>query len=122
MDAVDVWLRAWLLAISTALFFVSVAGYRRERDGRMLVAAGLFFLFLLKGLVLMLGLFSWSAELLVAEPWFDRVFDVAVLLFVILYVWKVPRKAEGGEPKTVFRGGDGAWSGEGEGADPEDEG
>ena len=122
MDTVDVWLRAWLLAISTALFFVSVAGFRRERDGRMLVATGLFFLLMVKGLVLMLGLFYWSAELLVSEPWFDRVFDVAVLLFVILYVWKVPRKAEGRESKTADVGVGGIWDGDGECVDPEDEG
>ncbi|MCK4718092.1 MAG: hypothetical protein KAT70_05425 [Thermoplasmata archaeon] len=90
MDPIDIWLRAWILALSTALFVVSALAYSRERDRRMLIAAGLFLVFLVKGVILMLGLFSWDAEELVTLPWFDHLFDVAVLLFVILYVWHIP--------------------------------
>ncbi len=68
MDPIDIWLRAWILALSTALFVVSALAYSRERDRRMLIAAGLFLVFLVKGVILMLGLFSWDAEELVTPP------------------------------------------------------
>lgn len=72
---------AWVVILSAALLFLSVAAYRRSRTRRMLGLTAAFALFLAKGVIISLSLFN-----LVALPTLPLtpVFDTAILLSLYL--------------------------------------
>ena len=72
--------------LAVVLFSISVLAYSRERSWRLLLASVVFGLFLIKGLIMTLSIFT-SALKDVQKDWvFHLLFDVIILLFLFLAV------------------------------------
>ena len=94
MEDVDLWLRAWITAFSFCLLLLSVAAYRREREKRLLLVAGLFGIMAAKAFLLTLGIVHEGVEGYVQEAWFDRIFDLLIVVAIMFVAWGVPGSRE----------------------------
>ncbi len=94
MEDIDLWLRAWITAFSLCLLFLSIAAYQREREHRLLLVAGLFGIMAVKAVFLTLGIMYEDVELYVQEPWFDRAFDLLIVVAVMFVAWGIPGRRD----------------------------
>ena len=90
MEDIDLWLRAWITAFSLCLLFLSVMAYQHERERKLLLVAGLFGILAVKAVLLTLGIMYEDVELYVQEPWFDRAFDLLIVVAIMFVAWGIP--------------------------------
>jgi len=85
MSAITIAISAFITIFSCGLFLVSLLSYRRHRSNKLLLISIVFLLFLIKGLILSIGLF-YEQEIfaILSSLIFIGVFDFFVLLLLFL--------------------------------------
>lgn len=83
MSVLDLFISASITVLSLGLFILSLLGYLRRKKTKMIFVSLVFLVFLVKGILLSLGIFS--SEIIVLNSSFNPwIFDLVVL--VLLYV------------------------------------
>lgn len=83
MSILDLFIGASITVLSLGLFVLSMLGYYRRRNPKMIFVSLVFLIFFIKGIMLSLGIFS--SEIIILNtsinPW---IFDLLIL--VLLYI------------------------------------
>jgi len=83
MSVLDLFISASITVLSLGLFILSILGYLKRKNTKMIFVSLVFLVFLVKGIILSLGVFS--SEIIVLNSSFNPwIFDLVVL--VLLYV------------------------------------
>ena len=83
MSVLDLFISASITVLSLGLFILSILGYLKRKNTKMIFVSLVFLVFLVKGILLSLGVFS--SEIIVLNSSFNPwIFDLVVL--VLLYV------------------------------------
>ncbi len=83
MSVLDLFISASITVLSLGLFILSMLGYLKRKNTKMIFVSLVFLVFLVKGILLSLGIFS--SEIIVLNSSFNPwIFDLVVL--VLLYV------------------------------------
>ena len=83
MSVLDLFISASITVLSLGLFILSMLGYLKRKNTKMIFVSLVFLVFLVKGILLSLGVFS--SEIIVLNSSFNPwIFDLVVL--VLLYV------------------------------------
>lgn len=83
MSVLDLFISASMTVLSLGLFILSMLGYLKRKNTKMIFVSLVFLVFLVKGILLSLGIFS--SEIIVLNSSFNPwIFDLVVL--VLLYV------------------------------------
>jgi hypothetical protein len=83
MSILDLFIGASITVISLGLFVLSVRGYFKRKNTKMIFVSLVFLIFLIKGIVLSIGIFS--SEIIVLNVSINLwIFDLLIL--VLLYV------------------------------------
>ncbi len=88
MDNLELFFTVALLGFSTILFVISAVTYKRIGSRRLLLVSAAFGMFLVKGLLLLLGLFVESIGDVFHASVFVIMGDFAILAFLYLSVVK----------------------------------
>ena len=88
METFEIYLRAGITVLAVTLFLISMMAYSRERDRRLLLVSIAFTIFMVKGIILTIGIFSYDVDQIVAEYWFHVIFDLAILVFLFAGSWR----------------------------------
>ena len=83
MSVLDLFISASMTVLSLGFFILSMLGYLKRKNTKMIFVSLVFLVFLVKGILLSLGIFS--SEIIVLNSSFNPwIFDLVVL--VLLYV------------------------------------
>ena len=85
---------AIVTVLAAVLFFLSILAYKKERSRRFLLAGVVFALFLVKGLVMTLSIFTTTLEDTSNSLIFHLSFDVVILLFLFFTALQRPKSKE----------------------------
>lgn len=78
--------------LAAVLLIISILAYKRERSWRLLFASIVFALFLIKGIVMSISIFT-STTIDLEKDWiFHVLFDVIILLFLFISVLSPPKE------------------------------
>ena len=97
MGTFEIWLRAWIFSIAFILFVISAVAYTRSHEKRIGMVSMVLLLFTLKGLLLSLEIFFEGVERLMTDYSIERIIDLAILVFLLLVIWGIPRRRFKGE-------------------------
>lgn len=89
-----------ITVLAAVLLTISVLAYKRERSWSLLFASVVFSLFLVKGLVMSLSIFTSTLKDVENDLVFHLFFDVIILLFLFISVLSPPKKREKAIPDT----------------------
>ena len=87
-------LAAILTVLAAVLFSLSIIAYSRERAWRLLVAIVVFALFLVKGMIITISIFTTSLEEISNSVDFHLWFDVIIIIFLFFTVIREPKDRE----------------------------
>lgn len=90
MDDFDIALRALITVFSLVMFALAFMAYRRVASRRLLLAVGVFGLFLVKGMILTFTVIYKEYNPLVTEVWFHSMFDAAILAALFFGLLRAP--------------------------------
>jgi hypothetical protein len=96
---------AIISALSALLLVISLLAYKRERSWRLLVTSMVFCIFLIKGLILSITIFTDNFDDLAENLTFLLSIDVIILLFLFFSLLAPPKTKE--KPKIEPRNEDG---------------
>lgn len=82
---------AVITVLAAVLLLLCILAYKRERSWRLLFASVVFALFLIKGTVMSLSIFSSALKDVENDVVFHLLFDVIVLLFLFISVLSPPK-------------------------------
>jgi len=82
---------AVITVLAAVLLLLCILAYKRERSWRLLFASVVFALFLVKGIVMSLSIFSSVLKDVENALVFHLLFDVIVLLFLFISVLSPPK-------------------------------
>lgn len=83
---------AVMSVLAAVLLSISILAYKRERSWRLLFASIVFALFLIKGIVMSISIFT-STMIDLEKDWvFHVLFDVIILLFLFISVLSPPKE------------------------------
>ncbi len=85
---------AVITVLAAVLLFISILAYNRARSWRLLFVSVVFLLFLLKGIVMSLSIFTSTLKDVENELVLHLFFDVIILLFLFISVLSPPKKGE----------------------------
>ena len=88
---------AIVTVLAAVLLAISTLAYRRESSWRLLFASVVFFIFLLKGIVMSISIFDPTFKDTTDSPIFHSLFDVVILLFLFFAVIQVPKNRQKAE-------------------------
>lgn len=80
-------LRLWILIFASFLFIISILTYYRIRRKRLLFTSIAFTVFLIKGILLNLGLINGSIHNLITTG-LENILDLAILSFFLIAILK----------------------------------
>lgn len=78
--------------LAAVLLFISILAYKRERSWRLLFASIVFVLFLVKGIIMSISIFTSTMKDLEKDWAFHLLFDVIILLFLFITVLSPPKE------------------------------
>jgi len=87
VDLVTLFLNACITILSGGLLVLTVVGYVKNRNAKLLFVVVAFLLFLVKGVVLSLGVFVRGYSHVLENPYFG-LFDVFILLLLFVSTLK----------------------------------
>ena len=85
---------AIVTVLAAVLLFFAVMAYKKERSMRLLLISVVFALFLVKGLVMTLSIFTTTLEDTSNSLIFHLSFDVVILLFLFFTALQRPKSKE----------------------------
>ena len=88
MEIEHVVISACITIFSLGLLIISLWSYRRYRNAKLLVVSSVFILFLIKGLLLSIGLFVKDAPQLFDVGTIGGIVDVVILVLLFLVTLK----------------------------------
>jgi hypothetical protein len=93
---------AIVTVLALVLLIISLLAYRREREKKFLITALVFVIFLIKGMIMTLSIFSTHFKNISDILTYSVFFDVVILLFLFFVGLSPPRseKEAKSEPKN----------------------
>ena len=88
MEIQSIIISAFVTIFSVGLLVVSIASYRKYKNLKLLFVSLVFFIFLIKGILLSLGLFYEEIELLTNTSTYIGLFDLVILIMLFLATLK----------------------------------
>jgi len=87
MEIEQIIISAFITIFSIGLFLISIASYRKYNNKKLLMVSGVFFLFLVKGILLSYALF-FNDPLGVTSVTTTGLFDVLILILLFIATLK----------------------------------
>ncbi len=88
MEIQSIIISAFVTIFSVGLLVVSIASYRKYKNLKLLFVSLVFFIFLIKGILLSLGLFYEEIEVLTNTSTYIGLFDLVILIMLFLATLK----------------------------------
>jgi len=92
MEDIEIWLRALFMVLAVFLLFIALMAYRMEHSHFLMLVCGVLLVFLVKGVLLTIGIFSRDFEVTVQELYVERVLDIVVLAVLLIMSWHPSRR------------------------------
>jgi len=96
---------AIISALSALLLVISLLAYKRERTWKLLVTSMVFSIFLIKGLILSISIFTDNFGEITESLTFVLAIDVVILLFLFFSLLSPPKSKEKPESEPKSRDG-----------------
>jgi hypothetical protein len=90
---------AIITVLALALFIISILAYKKERTWRLLVTSVVFVLFLIKGIIMTISIFTNNLDDFASDLTFHLTLDLVILLFLFISVLAPPKTRK--ESKTM---------------------
>jgi len=85
---------AILTVLAALLLLISILAYKREGSWRLIIVAIVFAIFLIKGIIMTVSIFTPDLEDLPDELGFHLIFDVIILLFLFFALLSPPKSGK----------------------------
>ena len=87
MDSITIIIDAGITIFALGLFIISLMSYKKYKNGKLLFISAVFFIFLLKGLLLSLSLFYNQFTEILSSPYYG-LFDFVILFLLFIATLK----------------------------------
>lgn len=91
---------AIVTVLAALLLLINILAYKREGSWGLILASIVFVIFLIKGIIMTLTIFTSFLEDLPDEPGFHLIFDVIILLFLFFALLSPPKSRKKGDLAT----------------------
>jgi hypothetical protein len=87
MDSITIIIDAGITIFALGLFLISLMSYRKYKNGKLLIISSVFFIFLIKGLLLSFSLFFSEFSEIFSSPLYG-LFDLVILFLLFIATLK----------------------------------